>query len=405
MKKVIFLLVFFVSSVFGGSHSSVRLIISYIDNDFVYCSQPGNFINSPLAIEISPFLFNCNNPDSPFVFPENISFQTCKITETILNGRIDGIIENGDNDICGWDYDKEILYEASWQCIQPSGGCPVGQTFDEQTCTCKCNPLPNYPILLSPPVTQHSDCILTNPDIVVSDGLLGYIGDVSWSSCESKCYGSTTPCPPHTAIVNGSCQIPSSPPCSGSTSTSFGASDGPSGKMCYIHFYCNGTEVGRQQVSCDTSTPDSNSTGGGGDNGGGDSNSTGGGSGTTTTTTGGDGGGSTSGDSNSTGTGTGTGDSNSTGGSGGGGGGSGDSNTTGNLDFLSDAISDILNRYQIDYTKPCSSLQPISFNLYGKHITILSQSMIDLLPMSAIKAFVIFSFTLIGVLFAFKGGD
>lgn len=85
-----------------------------------------------------------------------------------------------------------------------------------------------------------------------------------------------------------------------------------------------------------------------------------------------------------------------------------DSNTSAeessSLDFLSSEIGSILSRYTIDLGGGgCSSIVTVSTSLHGRELFFLSQSTIDKLPVSEMRALIIFLFTITGLTLAFRG--
>lgn len=269
--------------------------------------------------------------------------------------------------------------------------CPTGKHIENGQCVCSAPS--GFPIKTS--VTVQSECTMSNPFFVAPNGNLAIVTGVTWSSCDNTCYATGQDCPRGQAVENGVC-VRVEPPASACLDTyecnilTLGI-DGYA--SCNLNCYCGGSQTSyfSSSVSCGAPLDDSGDFSG--DNtppAPDDSNNT-----SDSNTSGGTNDG-TSDDGSSSG----TNDSNGTV--------PADSNSTannGNLDFLSSAMDGILNKYNIDYSQPCGSISPISFNFRGHTVTILSQHTIDMLPMSAIRAFIIFAFTLLGVLFAFRGGN
>lgn len=76
----------------------------------------------------------------------------------------------------------------------------------------------------------------------------------------------------------------------------------------------------------------------------------------------------------------------------------------GNLDFLSNEISNILNKYTINLgSSNCAPISSVSFVFHGRTVTVFSQSMLDMLPMSSIKTFIVFLFTILAISLVFRG--
>jgi len=74
-----------------------------------------------------------------------------------------------------------------------------------------------------------------------------------------------------------------------------------------------------------------------------------------------------------------------------------------NLDFISNEMGGMLSKYSVDLVQTCPPMNDVSFNFRGTQMTILSSSTIDALPISSIRAVVIFMFTIAGLSLVFRG--
>ena len=306
--------------------------------------------------------------------------------------------------------------------------CEAPEVWNDETNECKlpCEPIPNHQEIAYEEEECNIDHILS---IFPEDGSPNYVKNIFWSECHGSCWIKVLGCPTGQIAFENVCKTPENYISCPSGIDCFIRSFGVSGSQsCFKTCECNGLEVFNDEVSCDelpvapppdtnsTTPPDGDDGGDGGDGSGGDGSGGDGSGGDGGGDVGdvGDGGDGVGDDGDGVGDGgDGVGDGVGDGGDGVGDGGDGvvdggDDDGDGDegdssLDFLSDEMGNILNKYSFNFSNgSCGSLSPIIFNFRGRSITILSQAHINLLPVENMKMIIIFLFTFAALSIVFR---
>lgn len=84
--------------------------------------------------------------------------------------------------------------------------------------------------------------------------------------------------------------------------------------------------------------------------------------------------------------------------------GSSDSNGTSDisLDFISSEMNNILTKYTISLTPSCGVISSVPVSVFGKSLSLLSQDTLNILPVSELRLFIIFMFTILAISLSFR---
>ncbi len=163
MKKVIFILFFYVTSAFA-------LLVTFGDKNVV-CQG---------------YAYSNNLP-----FPYNSSDGNKYPTTTYL----------GEHNNAKW-YSKAGINQAYSDC-DFSNYCTTPQIFQQSTLTCECPPT-DFNIIIDE-LTTSETCTVIQANMLLPDGGVNYISSVEWDSCRNECRGKASSCPCNQHIFNGAC--------------------------------------------------------------------------------------------------------------------------------------------------------------------------------------------------------